>query len=449
MKSSFLLVTPLLLSPLFASAAVAFDTGSIPDPAILLPSGSATSMVVLLSDAGGWADSEKKEAARLQASGSIVIGIDTPAYLKSLAKDDGDCVYMISDVEDLAHQVQRSAGNGTYLPPLIAGLGDGGALALAMLAQTPQATIGQTLAVDPSAGIALKLQLCTPAQKTVSGDRMIYGLTDGPLPDPLTVVFSGKAPADGRTHVETLVAAHEDIDSRDADDDATAILSATLDELIADRNADSPLGLPLDILDVPAPTHDTMAVVYSGDGGWRDLDREVAGFLQEQGVPVVGVDSLKYFWSEKTPAQTADDLAKIIRVYGKRWNVHHILLVGYSFGADILPATYNRLPQHQKDRVAQISLMALSHQVDYEISVTGWLGAAGAGTAGDPLTDIKTIDPALIQCFYGKDEEDDACRDLAGTKVDTIELEGGHHFDGDYQALAKTIVDRLATRLPR
>lgn len=449
MKIPFAPVAALLLSSLLATSALAFDTGSIPAPAILLPSDSPTSLVVLLSDAGGWTDSENTEAARLQANGSIVIGIDTPAYLKSLAKDDGDCVYMISDIEDLAHQVERSAGNGAYLPPLIAGVGDGGALALAMLAQTPQATIGQTLAVDPSAGIALKLQLCTPAQKTVSGERMVYGLTDGPLPDPLTVVFSSKAPADGRAHVDTLVAAHDDIDSRDADGDAAAILSATLDELIAERNADSPLGLPLDILDVKAASHDTMAVVYSGDGGWRDLDREVAGFLQQQGVPVVGVDSLKYFWSEKTPAETADDLAKIIRTYGKRWNVRHILLVGYSFGADILPATYNRLPPHMKDRVAQISLMALSHQVDYEISVTGWLGAAGAGTAGDPLNDIKTIDPALIQCFYGKDEEDDACRDLAGTRVDTIELEGGHHFDGDYQTLAKTIVDRLTARLSR
>ncbi|MFA7414638.1 MAG: AcvB/VirJ family lysyl-phosphatidylglycerol hydrolase [Rhizobium sp.] len=432
--------------PLMA-AAVEYDAGHIPKPEILLPDDTAKVLVVLLSDTKGWTSTEESEAQRLKDNGSIVIGINTPAYLAELRKDDGECVYMISDIEDLVHQAERSAEMTTYLPPIVAGIGDGGALALAMLAQTPRATIGQTLAVDPQVGIPLLRQLCTPAERTVSGDRMIYGLTAGELPDPLTVVFSSAAPPSGRQHVDRLVATHDDIDVQNLDADAASILSTTLDDLIATQSTDDPLGLPLDILEVASPTHDTMAVVYSGDGGWRDLDREVAGYLQQQGVPVVGVDSLRYFWSEKSPQQTADDLAKIVRTYGRRWKVRHILLVGYSFGADVLPTTYNHLPDRLKQRVAQLSLMALSHQVDYEISVTGWLGVPGAGAGGDPLTDIKLIDPGLVQCFYGKDEQDDACRDLKGSKVEVNELEGGHHFDGDYESLARLIIDRLVRKL--
>ncbi|MHB0950551.1 MAG: virulence factor family protein [Allorhizobium sp.] len=435
-----------LCAPLRATA-IEYDAGHIPKPEILLPGDTAKALVILLSDAKGWTHTEEAEAQRLKDDGSIVIGIDTPAYLAELRKDDGECVYMISDIEDLVHQAERTAEMNTYLPPIVAGVGDGGALALAMLAQTPRATIGQTLAVDPQAGIPLLHQLCTPAVRSANGDRMIYGLTDGELPDPLTVVFSSAAPSGGRQHVDRLVATHDEIDVQDMDADAASILSTTLDDLIASQSTDDPLGLPLDILDVASPTHDTMAVVYSGDGGWRDLDRDVAGYLQQQGVPVVGVDSLRYFWSEKPPQQTADDLAKIVRTYGKRWKVNHILLVGYSFGADVLPATYNRLPDHLKQKVAQLSLMALSHQVDYEISVTGWLGVPGPGAGGDPLTDIKLIDPGLVQCFYGKDEQDDACRDLKGSKVDVNELEGGHHFDGDYQSLARLIIDRLVRKL--
>lgn len=435
-----------LSAPLRATA-VEYDAGHIPKPEILLPDDTAKTLVILLSDTKGWTSAEETEAQRLKDNGSIVIGIDTPAYLTELRKDDGECIYMISDIEDLVHQAERTADMTTYLPPIVAGIGDGGALALAMLAQTPHATIGQTLAVDPQAGIPLLHQLCTPAERSVNGDRMIYGLADGDLPDPLTIVFSSAAPSGGRRHVDRLVATHDDIDVQDMDADAASILSMTLDDLIASQSTEDPLGLPLDILDVAAPTHDTMAVVYSGDGGWRDLDREVAGYLQQQGVPVVGIDSLRYFWSEKTPRQTADDLAKIVRTYGKRWKVRHILLVGYSFGADVLPATYNHLPAHLKQEVAQLSLMALSHQVDYEISVTGWLGVPGAGAGGDPLNDIKMIDPGLVQCFYGKDEQDDACRDLKGSKVDVNELEGGHHFDGDYESLGRLIIDRLVRKL--
>lgn len=450
--TSILKALALILPLSTASVALAedappLDTGMIPAPLTLLPDDTPKALVVLLSDKDGWQDADKQQAERLQGNGAIVVGIDTPKYLASLAKDTGDCIYTVSDIEELGHQLQRKAGNAAFLPPIIAGRGQGGALALAILAQTPKATIGQTLALDPEAGIPVTKQFCTPAQKTLTGDRMVYGLTDGDLPDPATVLLSSAAPADGRDHVASLVSAHPDIDQRDVKDDVAKAYSDAIDELIALGNAaDNPLGLPLTILET-TPASDTMAVIYSGDGGWRDIDSEVASNLQASGIPVVGVDSLRYFWSERTPEETSNDLATIMRTYQKRWKVRHVLLVGYSFGADILPAAYNGLSDKMKARIPQVSLLALSHQVDYEISVSGWLGASGGKGAGDPLDDIKRIDPSKVQCFYGTDEEDDACRDLKGTTVETVEIDGGHHFDGDYPALAKRISDGLAKRM--
>ncbi|MGQ2968552.1 MAG: virulence factor family protein [Allorhizobium sp.] len=424
------------------------DTGMIPSPVTLLPDGDPQSLVVLLSDAPGWQDADQKEAERLQANGAIVVGIGTPKYMASLSADKGDCIYTVSDIEALGHQLQRKAGNANFLPPIVAGRGEGGALALAILAQTPKATIGQTLALDPEAGIPLTKQFCTPAEKKVVGDRMIYGLTAGDLPDPATVLFSPSATPEARAHVTDLVASHPDIDQRDIDADTSKAFSDTIDELVAASNAaETPLGLPLTILDA-APSRDTMAVIYSGDGGWRDLDSQVGTNLQGAGIPVVGVDSLRYFWSKKTPEQTSEDLATIIHTYEKRWRVKHVILIGYSFGADILPAAYNGLPDKLKSRVAQVSLLALSHQADYEVSVSGWLGSRGTGSA-DPLTDVAKIDPARVQCMFGTDEDDDACKDLVGGPVETIGIKGGHHFDGDYPALAKRIVDGLDRRMSR
>lgn len=425
-----------------------FDTGMIPSPVTLLPDGDPQALVVLLSDAPGWQDTDQTEAERLQANGAIVVGIDTPKYIASLAEDKGDCIYTVSDIEALGRQLQRKAGNANFLPPVVAGRGEGGALALAILAQTPKATIGQTLALDPEAGIPLTKQFCTPADKKVDGDRMIYGLTPGDLPDPATVLFSPAAKADARAHVSDLLASHPDIDQRDIDADTSKAFSDTIDELVAAGNAaETPLGLPLTILDA-TPTRDTMAVIYSGDGGWRDLDSQVGTNLQAAGIPVVGVDSLRYFWSKKTPEQTSEDLATIIHTYEKRWKVKHVMLIGYSFGADILPAAYNGLPDKLKSRVSLVSLLALSHEADYEVSVSGWLGSGGRGGA-DPLTEVAKIDPALVQCMYGTDEDDDACKDLVGGPVETIGIKGGHHFDGDYPALAKRIIDGLEKRTSR
>ncbi|MDM9625914.1 AcvB/VirJ family lysyl-phosphatidylglycerol hydrolase [Rhizobium sp. S152] len=429
-----------------------FETGLIPSPHIFLPDGDVKGAVMLISDAAGWGDKEKTEADRLVGEGAVVIGVDFPSYIDALRKydvsDNDGCVYLVSDIESLSQQVQRAAGNSPYHLPVIAGIGEGGALALAIAAQTPDATIGQTLAIDPLAGIPLTQQLCTPAKKETVGDRMIYGLSDIALPDPVIAAFTSAANKDGRAHAEELKKAHPDIDIRDSEDDAQTTLSDTLDDLIAaSGNADNPLGLPLTILDA-TPAFDTMAVIYSGDGGWRDIDKEVGAALQKQGIPVVGVDSLHYFWSERKPQETADDLGKIIELYRKQWKVKHVLLAGYSFGADVVPAAFSRLKPAAKSTVAQISLLSLSHEVDYQISVMGWLGAKTEGAGGDPANDLKTVDPKLVQCVYGKEDDDEvACPDLKDTGVDVIALSGDHHFDENYALLSKTIIDGLKARL--
>ncbi|AFL54131.1 type IV secretory pathway VirJ component [Sinorhizobium fredii] len=424
-----------------------FDTGMIPSPHILFPKQDASGLVVLLSGADGWTEKEDAVARSLSGENALVVGIDLKAYLAALAKDDGECIYTVSDIESLSQQVQRAAASGAYRPPVVAGVGAGGAMALAIAAQSPAATIGKTLAVDPEEGIALTRQLCTPAEKTRKGDRLVYGLTDGPLPDPVSVTFSPAASAEGRQHVAALVDKHPDIETTDTEDDAYAALSGALSEYLQEGDeTDNPFGLPLTVLDAK-PSRDTVAVIYSGDGGWRDIDKEVGNALQQQGVPVVGIDSLRYFWSERQPQATADDLARIISYYRKRWNVRNVLLVGYSFGADILPRTYNLLPAATRARVRQVTLMAMSHRADFKISVLGWFGAEGEASAGDPVDDVRAIDPSLVQCIYGTEEEDDACPGLKSSGVDVVAIEGGHHFDEDYPALTRRVLDALDRRL--
>ncbi|MGG7519247.1 virulence factor family protein [Allorhizobium undicola] len=430
-----------------------YETGAIPDPVIALPEGGAKSMVFLLSDKDGWTDAMKAEAERLRKNGAVVVGIDTPRYLTSLqaalkASDEDDCIYTVSDIEELSHEIQRRLGDSSYMAPIIAGVGQGGTLALAILAQTPNATIGETLAVDPGAVIPLPDQFCTPADKTPKDGGIVYGLTEGALPDPASVIFTPSATPEGRAHVAALVKDHSDLDVSESANPAAKALSTGIDTIIAATGKDSqPLGLPLTLLEVDKPKFDTLAIFYSGDGGWRDIDSDMASYFQDEGLPVVGVDSLRYFWSERDPQQTADDLSLIINTYTKRWKVKHVLLIGFSFGADVSPKIYNHLSPAIRQKISQISLLSLSHKSDFEISVTGWLGAAGRGTEGDPTNEIAKMPAGLVQCLYGgDDEEEDACHNLDPQKVDILKLEGGHHFDGDYEALGKLILDRLKTR---
>ncbi|MGE7370763.1 virulence factor family protein [Neorhizobium sp. NPDC001467] len=430
-------------------AAAGYDTGLIPSPHIFQPKGEVTASVFLISDAAGWGPAEEKQAQALTQKGAIVVGIDFPSYMASLAKDSQDCIYTISDIESLAQQVQRARGNSRYHRPMLAGIGAGGGLVLAMIAQSPFATIDGAIAVNPLARVPLTKQLCTPAAKTPVEGGIVYALTEGPLPAPVTVVLSPQADAQGKAHVRDLEKTWSEIEVDENDGDPNELLAATLsDQIDAAAGTDQPLGLPLTIL--PAtPTLDTLAIIYSGDGGWRDIDSEIGETLQAQGIPVVGMDALRYFWTELKPQQVADDLERIIRTYRREWNVKHVLLIGYSFGADVLPATYNRLQADPKASVVQMSLLALAREVDYEISVTGWLGVAGEGKGGDSIVDLGRIDPRIVQCIYGTEDDDDPCPTLASSGVETVRIEGGHHFDEDYKGLAERILAGLRTRLDR
>ena len=205
--------------------------------------------------------------------------------------------------------------------------------------------------------------------------------------------------------------------------------------------APSPLaGLPL--VELPAIGPDRrMAIIWSGDGGWRDLDKVIGEKLAAQGVAVVGVDALHYFWSKKSPEQVAADLAAIIEHYSDAWDRPEVLLVGYSFGADILPFAFNRLPEAARARVGQISLLALSTFADFEIHVAGWITEGRSPDSRDTAPELARLTGVRVQCFYGVDDKGTGCTlpELKGAEI--VSTTGGHHFDGDYAALARRILD--------
>jgi type IV secretory pathway VirJ component len=188
-----------------------------------------------------------------------------------------------------------------------------------------------------------------------------------------------------------------------------------------------------------------LAIIYSGDGGWRDLDKQIGNNFQANGIPVVGFDTLRYFWHKKTPDEAADSLAVVIGHFTREWNRPNVLLVGYSFGADVLPFAVNRLPKTERRKISQISLLALGISADFEIYVSGWLGGSSHSDALPIAPELQRLDPSLLQCFYGAEEKDETACVLL-THSDVIETGGGHHFDGDYAAITRRIVDGLVRR---
>jgi type IV secretory pathway VirJ component len=296
---------------------------------------------------------------------------------------------------------------------------------------------------DPAANHPLRTALCTSARREEGPDGSSYFLPAGTPPAELTVVLSGGAPRESIARADALSAEGVVLERKSAARPATAALG---DELLTAIALDADTGDAPALVELPAAaTHDTMAIMISGDGGWRDLDKTVAGILQSKGVPTVGLDSLRWFWTERTPEETARELARLIDLYTRRWNVDHVVLAGYSFGAAVLPDAYLELPAEAQAKVSQLSLLALGEKADWQITVSGWLGSASsdAKPVGPAL---ERVPAALVQCFYGREENDSACPSLAGSGAELIETKGGHHFDGNYQALAERMLQGLDAR---
>jgi type IV secretory pathway VirJ component len=210
-------------------------------------------------------------------------------------------------------------------------------------------------------------------------------------------------------------------------------------------NAETPLtDLPLTPLKSALPG-DVLAIIISGDGGWRDLDQQIGFELAKGNISVVGVDSLHYFWQAKSPQSIADDLTRIADHFSALWNTRHLLLIGYSFGADIMPAAVVHMSPAMRARIDQISLLGMSDTADYEIHVTGWIGIQPKGEPVAP--DARKLDMSRVQCFYGTEEENSFCRSPVMQAAERFGIAGGHHFDGNYPHLAALIEAGLDKRL--
>lgn len=218
-------------------------------------------------------------------------------------------------------------------------------------------------------------------------------------------------------------------------------------ETLMDRNAPASMAaapsalkdLPIvEVAAQPAAPSDTFAIMLSGDGGWAGLDKDVAGALTANGIPVVGLDSLRYFWSARTPQGLAADLDRMIQYYLKQLGKQRVMLIGYSQGADVLPFAVNRLSEAMRSHVALTAVMGMSEHALFEFHMSSWISDDNSGPPTRP--EIERITGIPVLCMYGEDESDSLCPQLDPRKVMLVKLKGGHHFDGNYAGLARTIL---------
>jgi type IV secretory pathway VirJ component len=197
--------------------------------------------------------------------------------------------------------------------------------------------------------------------------------------------------------------------------------------------------LPVTEVVAKAPS-DRIAVLLTGDGGWSGpLDRGLAAQLAERGISTVGFDCLRYFWHQRSPQQTADDLARVLRYYLSAWHAQHVVLIGYSFGADALPFVVKRLPPELREHVETLNLLGPSESASFEIHLAGFIPGVKSRGEAPVAPELLSLDVPTL-CLYGEGDREALCPTLPADRVTTDRIGSGHHFSADYTALADRIL---------
>lgn len=204
--------------------------------------------------------------------------------------------------------------------------------------------------------------------------------------------------------------------------------------LLTLREGLASLPLFVDYEGAPAPNAPIAAVLVSGDMGLAaGFGHRIAERLERAGVSVLGVNAPAYFLNYRTPDEIGDLIERAARRALADRPKARLVLIGQSFGADVLPVGVNRLPPDLRRRLTLVALIVPTRAAYYAISPAEYFGL---GTP-DALTVIgaSAMRDVPVLCIRGEREAESLCPELSGPNVRRIALPGGHMLNRDADRL--------------
>lgn len=410
-------------------------------------------VTLLISDADGW-NSDLDNAARAIAKlDYVVAGVALDQYLARLRQASAACADPAADLDRLNRLIEQHYPLALHQPPVLLGRGAGAALGYVALTHGPEDRFHAGVAVDFCPRSPLPKPLCLGAGTVGPPEPTELPLRPTARLSTTWFIFQHRPACDQATTTTFLQAVSQARPTTIADapnpqtwlPQVSALLQ-WLDPGIARQVQPDAKSSDLPLTEIPAtggPDRPQLAVMFSGDGGWAMLDRAVTAELGKNGLATVGWDSLSYFWKARQPEEVALDLEQTLNHYLEAWRKSRVVLIGYSFGADVLPAVINRLPETLRARIDLVALLGLSSHASFAFRLSNWISDAPDQGDQPVQPEMAKLTPLKRLCIYGQAETDDLCPALADLGVITAPMPGDHHFDEDYPGVAQRILAQL------
>jgi type IV secretory pathway VirJ component len=423
-------------------------------------SAQPTHVVLFVSGDGGWNQGVVDMAANLAGMDALVAGIDITHYLRELEASPEKCSYPAADFEALSQFLQHKNGYAHYVKPVLVGYSSGATLVYALLAQAPPTTFKGAISLGFCPDLPLTREFCKgsgleqgpgprgkgisfrPARELAVPWIALQGTIDQVCDPASTEKFVKQVP--GATLVMLPKVGHGYSvpknwlpQFRDA---FTRVVTAPDATEPAPVQVASLADLPLVELGAPGAGATSFAVLWTGDGGYGVTDKGIATELAQNGIPVVVLNSLHYFWKPKTPEETASDLGRILQHYHALWNSSRAIVIGYSHGADVLPFAVNGLAPDSRAIVAELVLLGIGPFADFDFHVGDWLHEGRRATSRPVLPELEKLRGLRMICFYGTDDKETLGPTLDPTLVESIPIATGHRFGSDYRPIVERIL---------
>jgi type IV secretory pathway VirJ component len=476
MKKVFIFIFALLLLSV-KSNAISIDSmvyGVFGKITIYRPVKDPEAVVLFVSGDGGWNKGVVDMAVNLVPQGALVVGINIQSYFRRIKTIKAKCYYPASDFESLSLTIQKKYKLKEYLKPILVGYSSGATLVYGILAQSPANTFKGAISLGFCPDIEIDRPLCGGSglvSHVLKEGKSYYIESNTHLSAPFIILMGmldqvcsypdTKKYTDNMSNTELVtlpkvghgfsvtknwlpqfISAYKKI-----------LLEKGYTEKIAAENKiqqaqnNAPFISDLPLIAYPSTVNEKLPLAFfiSGDGGWTNFDQSVCMKLSEKGMPVVGLDAQKFFWNEKQPKETADDIIKAVNHYMQQWNKSSFVLIGYSFGASIVPFIASNFSISVKENLKGLYCFSPDETGDFEIHITDMLNFSNKEKY-DVLSELKKNSRITTLCVFGSEEDGEIKKHFSESGIKVEILPGSHHYDNNYDAVSGIIINNLISK---
>ena len=154
----------------------------------------------------------------------------------------------------------------------------------------------------------------------------------------------------------------------------------------------------------------------------------MADELKRKGIPVVGFISPSYLQVPRSPAGAGRDLERLLGHYLGAWQCDHVLIIGYSRGADLVPFMVSRLPPELRTRITVVTLIGLSDVASFQYRPTDLFAAELRFNDYPVEPELTKLRGMRLVCVSGEHERGSLCPALDSGMVHIATHPGGHRL---------------------